>query len=233
MHNPSIKHTLDIFEQFTQKIPPLVPDTLKADVKQAFEQMKHNYDLSLEELEKTVVVFGKKLWPYRKAFEEFFNIYESKFGEKFLIGTMSASLKKRFNEFKEYGGTYRDLHTGNPAVFFSSEERVVLCRDVIGVNEDIRKHTVQAVLATDRARYEKRIVEFQIILDDIEKRLDSLRMMADDEQEHPELASEIREQILSFEYGLCLLGPPHHYDAICNAEGHYSGRKIEKKYHLV
>lgn len=233
MHKPAVQHTLDIFARLTREIPPLVPNIIKEDIKQAFEQMSHNYDLSLEELEKTVIVFGKKLWPYRKAFEEFFDIYESKFGEKFLLGTLSVELKKRYKEFKEYGGEFRDLHTGNPAAFFSSKERVVLCDSLIKVNDDIGAHTAQAVVTTDRINYEKKVVQFQIILDDIEKRLDSLRLMADDEQGHPELAKEIRQQVLSFEYGLCLLGPPHHFDAICNAEEHFMGRKQEKKFQLA
>lgn len=228
MHNPAIRHTIEIFTLLIDELPPLVPESIKKDADQAMEQIHNNFDLTLEELEKTVIVFGKKLWPYRKAFEEFFDIYETRFGEKFLIGTLPPGLKKRYMEFKEYGGTYRDLHTGNPSVFFVADERHLLCKAVIQVNEDVRLHTIQAVLAMDKVNYEKRVVEFQLILDDIEKRLDALRLMADDEQEHPELATEIRQQVLSFEYGLCLLGPPHHYDAICRAQEHYVGRKEER-----
>lgn len=229
MHSLSVKHTLDIFSYFVKKMPPLVPKNIVVDAKQAYEQMKSNLDLKLEEMEKTIIVFGKKLWPYRRAFGEFFDIYENKMGEKFLLGKFEPGLKRRYKEFLEYGGTFRDLHSGNPALFFSADERVQTCKALIEVNEDITKYTAQAVLSSERIQYEKRIVEFQIILDNIEKRLGSLLMMADDEQEHPELAAEIRAQVLSFEYGLCLLGPPHHYDAICQSEEHFEGRKIEYK----
>ena len=230
MQSSSVKHTLDIFAHLIKKLPPLLDKNIKDDCHQAYEQMEHNYDLDMIELEKTIIVFGKILWPYRRAFEEFFNIYESKFGEKFLIGSLTPALKKRYKEFRDYGGVFRDLHSGNPALFFASTERTSICHSLISVNDDIIRYTTQAVLTSDRAKYEKRIVEFQIILDDIEKRLDSLRLMADKEsQEHPELAAEIREQVLSFEYGLCLLGPPHHYDAICRAEEHFVGRAREKK----
>ena len=228
MHNPSIKHTLNVFSHLIKKLPPLVDKNIKADCRRAYEQISQNYDLGLAEFEKTIIIFGKKLWPYRRAFEEFFNLYESKFGEKFLIGKLAPALKKRYKEFREYGGAFRDLHSGNPALFFSPVERVEICRSLMSVNDDIIQYTAQAVLTSDRVAYEKRIVEFQVILDDIEKRLDSLRLMADDEQEHPELAAEIRQQVLSFEYGLCLLGPPHHYAAICQAEDHFVGRRKEK-----
>ena len=210
-------------------MPPSVPAGIKEDMTQALEQLRDNYDLTLVELEQTVIAFGKKLWPYRKAFEEFIDSYEAKSGEKFLLGTLSPALKKRYHEFKKYGGTLRDLHVGSPAEFFTSEERSDLCEALIKMNQDVRAHATQAVLAGDKIRYEKKVVEFQIILDDIEKRLDTLRLMAEDEQEHPELAAEIRAQVLSFEQGLCLLGPPHHYDAVCAAEEHFVGRKEEKK----
>ncbi len=229
MRNPLIKHTLDIFSHLVKQMPPLVPEDIKEDAKQAYEQMKSNFDLEVEELEKTIIVFGKKLWPYRRAFEEFFNVYENDMGEKFLIGKLEPKLKRKYKEFLEYGGTFRDLHTGNPALFFDTEERVQMCEALVDVNGEIARYTAQAVLSSDRVKYEKRIVEFQVILDDIEKRLNTLLMMADDEQEHPELAAEIRQQVLSFEYGLCLLGPPHHYDAICQTEEHFVGRKNEYK----
>src|SRR3989339_72902 len=229
MHNPLMQHTLDIFSHLVKQMPPLVPNDTKEDAKQAYEQMKTNFDLSLEEMEKTIIVFGKKLWPYRRAFEEFFNIHESEMGEKFLVGKLEPKLKRKYKGFLEYGGTFRDLHSGNPAMFFYTEERGQMCEALVGVNEDVARYTAQSVLASERIKYEKKIVEFQVILDDIEKRLNTLLMMADDEQEHPELASEIRQQVLSFEYGLCLLGPPHHYEAICRTEEHFVGRKQEYK----
>lgn len=228
-HSPSVRHTLWIFERLRSETPPLVPKEISADMDQALEQIRSNFDLTLEELEGTFIVFGKKLWPYRKAFEEFLDVSEARLGEKFLLAQLSRGLKQRYEAFKTHGGELRDLHTGSPASFFTASERNELCSALVEMNHEIRKHTVQAVLATERRRYEQRVVEFQIILDDIEKRLDTLRRMADDEQEHPELASEIRAQIRAFEYGLCLLGPEHRYEAVCMAEEHYLGRKEEKR----
>ena len=228
-HSPSVRHTLWIFERLRGDAPPLVPIEISADLDQALEQIRSNFDLTLEELEGTFIVFGKKLWPYRKAFEEFLDVSEARLGEKFLLSEFARGLKQRYEEFKAHGGGLRDLHTGSPASFFTVPERNELCGALVEMNHEIRKYTAQAVLTTERRRYEQRIVEFQIILDDIEKRLDTLRRMADDEQEHPELASEIRAQIRAFEYGLCLLGPEHRYEAVCLAEEHFAGRREEKK----
>ena len=63
----------------------------------------------------------------------------------------------------------------------------------------------------------------------MENRLNALRLMADMEGEHPELAAEIRDQIRAFEQGFALLGPKVRHDAVCNAEGHFQERKLLKK----
>lgn len=224
----SVKYTIDIFARLQRDLAPLVPKEVKADMQQAITQMKENYDLTIDELEDTIISFGKKIWPYRKAFEEFLDTHEAAVGEGFLVAGLSREMKQRYRDFKAYGGTLRDLHVGSPATFFSAEERGFLCEALVEMNLNIRRHTTQSVLSVERQKYENKVVEFQIILDDIEKRLDTLRLMAEGEQEHPELAAEIREQIKSFEFGLCLLGPAHQYEAVCNAEEHFVGRKKEK-----
>lgn len=229
MHLPIVKHTLTIFERLGKQLPPLVPEQIVSDLRHALEQARHNYTLSVEELEEMVLAFGKKLWPYRKAFDEFYDMYEGELGESFLTARMSASLKKRYKEFLSHGGSFRDLHHGRPAQFFAVVERSELCTLLIGTREDVWKHTVQAVTSTQQRRYQDRIVEFHTILEDIDKRLDTLRAMAEDEQEHPELASEMREQIKGFEHGLCLLGPHTGHEAVCYSIPHFHGRKEEKK----
>ncbi|NCO04799.1 MAG: hypothetical protein GW939_01470 [Candidatus Magasanikbacteria bacterium] len=229
MHNPAVQHTLTIFERLCNSLPPLVPETVVQDIEGAYEQMLHNYSLSLDDLERTMIVFGKQIWPYRRAFDEFLSLAEGRMGEVFLRGIFSSSLKKRYNDFALHGGTYRDLYAGAPVSFFTSEERVELCEALVLVRTQLEAHTRQEVLTTEKKWYEQRILEFQAILDDIEKRLDTLRTMADSEQEHPSLAAEIRQHVLSFEYGICALGPHVKHEAVCEAEEYFVGRKKNKQ----
>ncbi len=233
MRKPLIQHSLDIFCKFGQRVPPLVPTEIKTGLKRAYETMLADFDLSLDDLEKTMIEFGKKIWPYRKAFGDFFRVYENKLGERFLIGVLPADVKRKYLEFKECGGDFYDLRSGQPANFFSQDERVALGGALVGINEDIHKYTTQAVLAADRADYEKRVAEFKIIFSDIAKSLAELKSLADACPDYFDLAKEINQQILSFEYGMCLLGPPHHHLDILRAPEYYRGRREEKKYSFV
>lgn len=229
-----LKHTTDIFETLVRQIPPLVPTQVQHDSEMALEQVKKNVHLGVEELEDTMITFGMKLWPYREAFLEFFRVYEGDLGEKLLQQKASRELKMAYNTYKDEGGTFADLHVGKgPIHLFTPAQRGELCKILVDVRQELWNYTRQAVLTKDRKRYERRISEFQKIFLDIERRLDALRDMAEQEQEHPELAHEMREHVRGFEQGLCLLGPKLNYEALCNSEEHFQGRKIDKKKHRV
>jgi hypothetical protein len=100
---------------------------------------------------------------------------------------------------------------------------------LIEVKNEIRATAVQAIKSTEAGRFEARVAEFQNIFSRIEATLHHLERMADEEQEHPHLASEIRAQIRGFEHGLCFLGPEADVGAICLAPEYFGGRKREIK----
>lgn len=234
MHHPHTKHTIDIFARINDRLPPLLPEEIKKEFGHALEHMQSDVTITSVDVEEMVIGMGKKIWPYWKAFGEFLDLYQGKFGEKFLLARLSLALKSKFKDFKEHGGTYQDLRSGHPSDFFgSSEEILEIKQALVEVDGDVHLQAEQAVLSTERIQYEEMVVEFQNILDSIEDRLQTLRTMAEDEEEHPRLAEEIREQIKTFEFGLCLLGPNTRYDHVDHAEDYFVERKISKKLHRL
>lgn len=229
MHHPHTKHTIDIFARMEQNLPPLVPAEVKVEIARALEHLNHNYTVSSTEVDNIVIALGKKVWPYWKAFNEFFVRHIDNLGEKFLLGKLSPALKQRYHELKEYGATYHDLRLGGPLAFFTGEEREILVPLFIEVDGEIRRHTEQAVLTGERQKYEDLIVNFQNILDDIEKRLVSLRKAAEDEEEHHGLAEEIHAQARAFEFGMCFLGPNTSHHAVLNVDDYFEERRLTKK----
>jgi len=229
MHQDSARHTIAIFERLYNYVESVLPIELNQDVVSALEQVKNNYELSVEEIEDTMITFGRYVWPYRKAFEEFLAIYEGRVGEQFMLSHSSVQIKKRYQDFKLHGGSLRDLHSGRPANFFTSEERVKLCEVLVNMNQSLRKHVVQLIKSTESKKFKVSVAEFAQILLEIEQELGFIRCIADSEQEHPQLASEMRAQVRGFDHGFCLLGPEVDFIAVCNMRGHFEGRKKEMK----
>ena len=229
MHHPQVKHTIEIFKRMFGSLPPLVPEEVANEMEHSLLHVQSDYLLTPEEMENMVISLGKKIWPYWKAFEEFYALYQGKLGEKFLIGKLSAGLKKHYQMFKEHGATYSDLRMGKAVEFFSLEERLELKEVLVEVDNELRSYVRQQVVGIDRAKYEELIINFQTTFENIEKRLGTLRLMAEDEAEHPQIAAEIREQVKAFEFGLCLLGPHSRLDELVEFEDYYLERKMTKK----
>lgn len=225
MQQEITQHTLAIFKRLYDFVVLVLPSDLKKEMAHALDHFENDVTLSLDELEKTMVVFGKKVWPYRKALLEMIVMQEGQTGEKFLRAKLSRGMKQKFDAFLASGGSLRDLHTGHSINNFSSDEKQELCVALVELSSDIKNHIAQSVHSTRKKDFEKRVNDFTQILKDLETRLDSLRDMADSEQDHPQLAEEIRDQISGFEFGLCALGPEINYEAVCQAKEHFQGRK--------
>jgi hypothetical protein len=225
-----IPNTLNIFKQLYQYLPPLVPDNIRTDMKEALIQLEHNPHLTIEEVEDTMISFGKKIWPYRKAYHEIVDVYEGKIGETMLVSALPKSIQKKYGEFIAHGGTYRDFVAGGAATeFFEPEERIALTKVLVSVRDAIYQHARQAALSTDITMYQKKIEEFSHVQAEIDAVFEQLHSLADAEQEHPELASEIRAHIRGFEYGLAALGPQASISTMAESIDYFASRKEFKK----
>lgn len=220
-------HTIDIFERLYAQVRLVIPHDMQDEMSHALDHMHGGASPTLQEAEDTLIVFAKRVWPYRKAFEDIVAVEESHRAEKIFLAKLPLLLKKKYRTFVENGGSLFDIHAGRGLHFFSSDERVELCRLWIGVRQDIRAWAIQSIHSTEKRRFDARVREFADMFARIERELQTLEDMADAEQEHPHLAAEIRAQIKGFEYGLSLLGPEADYVAVCQAADHFAGRKVE------
>ena len=101
--------------------------------------------------------------------------------------------------------------------------------DKFGSQDDIDNYTIQAIHSTAKLDWNKRVAEFQIIFAQMENQLNNLRILAQSEAEHPQLAAEIRAQIAAFEEGICLISPAPNLATINRAHEHFIGRKLDIK----
>lgn len=225
-----IPNTLNIFRRLYDYLPPLVPEDVRSDMKEALEQLENNPHLTIAEVEDTMISFGKKIWPYRKAFHEIADVYEGKMGETMLLNSLPKALQKKYGAFIAHGGTYRDFVAGSALTeFFEPEERTALSEVLVALRQHIFEHARQAALSTQKDVYLKKIAEFQQVQAEIESVFEHLHALADAEQEHPELATEIRTHVRGFEYGLAALGPQPTLEQVTGSIDYFAGRKEFKK----
>lgn len=222
-----MQSTIDIFERLYNHLPPLFPSESKEKMGHALNHLKNDGTMTLEAIEDTMIAFGYELWPWNQAFREFMVLAESDIGEHFLLPRLSKQLQTKYHDFKKYGGTFRELHAGSAAHYFTSDERGDLCHALVDMQIDLRTYVSRDIVSLNKKRYLARVSEFQDLLDNIKNTLNHLNDLASTEQDHPTLAAEIRSRVRNFEHGLCLLGPELEYEAVCQSVDFFKGRKHE------
>lgn len=220
-----MRSTLAIFSYLYHTLPPLVPIEIRRRMGLELERFAvsgHNME---NVLEASMLEFGYEVWPYRQAYASILNITEEKLGDHFFIPKLSPELEEKYDNFKRYGGTFRDLHSGNAAHFFTNEERGELCGALVETMNELKSATDREVSGISRGRYLKRVDEFKSMLKEIKRVIARLRHLANKEHDHSQLAEHIRARVHSFEEGLCLLGPDINFDAVCRSEDFFADRR--------
>lgn len=223
-----MQSTLELFRHLYSNVPPLFSQEEKEKMAYALEHLESDPDVMLEEIEDTMIVFGYLVWPWNQAFKEFYSVAEHKVGEHFLLPRLPPELLEKYEEYKGYGGSLRDLHTGNSAHFFqSSFDRQILAVALVEMRQELREYVSREVMSTERNKYLKRVCRFGVLVDDIRKTVQQLRDLSDREHDHPSLAREIKARAKAFEYGLCFLGPELEYHDVMGSPEFFGGRKKE------
>jgi len=224
---PLTIHTIAIFRQLYEFVAAVLPDDLREEMKHALEHIEGDSDISREDIEDTMIIFGKRVWPYRKALQERIELHEGSLGDQFFKSALGRPMQRRFEEFLEHGGTPRDIHSGAPAHFFSVEERVELNHALVDMHLQIRAYALQHLKGLGAKEFQTHVTDFTTILEDLDAELDHIRTMADAVQEHPLLAREMREHVRGFEHGLAFLGPEYTHEEVLQAKEHFMGRRRE------
>ena len=229
MHSHPFHYSVSFFEQLYHDLPPLFPKADREAMQNAREHMQHNHSLTAEEIEHTTVVFGMKIWPYRRAFEEFYEKVEQRRADEFFEAHARPhpAFAAWWKEWRGQGHHAAALFRGAAATWssLSSEERVALCDVCVSVKQDLKHAATALVSGQERAAYEKRVVEFTVLQEAIQERLGRLRELADDAQEHPRLATEIRQAVRDFEKGLAFMQPHTTFEEVCHLEARVPVRR--------
>ncbi|MBI2444597.1 MAG: hypothetical protein HYV42_05160 [Candidatus Magasanikbacteria bacterium] len=220
-----MQSTLALFRRLYNTLPPLIPEATKQKMAHAVQHLEADPTVSLAEVEDTMIAFGQEVWPWSQAYREFLALAEARVGEHFLLPKLSPALQHKYHEFRLYGGTLRDLHSGRPAEWFTAEERGELCGALVAVQQELREYVNRALVGLEKTRYLRRVNEFTEILKSIRGQLQALNVLAASEQQHPTLASEIRAQVRAFELGLCLLAPEPDHGAVCRSVDFFNSRR--------
>jgi len=130
--------TIDLLKQVIDKAPVFFPARRKKEMKAVLEQLRINIFVPLADIEKTIVDFGREIWPYRKAFWSIHDTDGKPKEESYLREeTKKEGILAQYENFLKKGGQHEDLRAGSQRfeVFFTPEEKISLIRARMNAHE--------------------------------------------------------------------------------------------------
>jgi len=220
-----MQHTFSLFRRLYDRLPPLFPNEKKEKLKQAVERFEGQLPKVLTEIEEVFLPFGYDLWPWNEAYREFESKWENHLGEQFFLANLSAPAQERYFEFKNYGGSLGELHSGRPAGFFDSDKRAEIMPALVEMKKKVREYAHRELVGLSKQTYLRRVEELEMITEEIKNLVVRMRELARLEEEHQNLAQEIEARSRAIEYGLCHLGPPVRLQDVKESVDFFHGRK--------
>ncbi len=227
---PGIKHILTIYQHLYDRVPPLVSEELRNALNQEITRLKNKEDVTSEEIEASMVSYGKQLWPYIKAFEEMVMLHESRMADKLFHQKASSTLRKKYALVCKLGSGFVPVCYGVSADHFDHDERRELNEVLVDLKKDIRRYAMQAVMTHDRKTYEQKIGYYGNLVEEINATIMALNAFADEQAEvHDDLAQDAESKVRAIEQSLAFIGPTLNIQEIRQAPEYYQGKREERK----
>jgi len=218
------KYTLQLFRHLYDNLPPLFPEDSREEMRSRLEELEQRDDLELGDVEQEMVKHGFNVWPFHQAHKDFMEESTDKMGDHFLEPHFDDKLKKKYSDFKGYGGNRNDLYSGRAADYFNEDERIQIADALVRAKNNLSEYVTRDVQGINKEKYLGRVKKYHYVLEEIKDELDELRKLADKE-DHDLLAEQIRAKIEDVEHSFAHLGKELQFHEIFNAADFFLGRK--------
>jgi len=214
-----MKYTTQLLQRLLDQLPPFFPPESAVSAKKYYTEC-----ISLEDSEHGLVALGYAVWPYRQAHRKFLDAAEAALGAHFVLPRVSENLKNKLETYRAHGMDDKHWQSGATADYFNSEERLELSQALALAQEDLRQYTHRQIISTSRKQYLEQVAKYQEILDSLKIKIEELKELAGQADNHPGLQADILDRVNTLEQGLCNLAPePTIADAELVLE-HFRGR---------
>ncbi len=177
--------------------------------------------IRLPEIEKTIIEFGKEIWPYRKAFDDLHDRYGRAKETAMMREKLDPETLSKMLEFVRDGGHLEDARNG--ALLeesFTPEEKFAIGQALLSAHEAVKEEIEKQCAGEKKAECETLVKYFQEAEQKFMDRVDTLRGMG---EASPHWTADILEKVRAFEEGFGFLGREFTLDDVNAAIEYYRG----------
>lgn len=210
-----LKHILDKTEH------TLFPPERLLEMHKEYKRLAADPATTLDTVEKTIITFGKELWPYHEGLEELYRRHGKKKEEARVRETLNPELREKYDRYIAAGGSLGDFRRGSDTeVYFTPEEKYELGHAVVEAHAETMREIAGSCRADKQHECEEVIEDHRNKLTRIEKKLLVLRDLA---RSSDTWRAEIEDKINVFEHAFGYLERTFHESDLDGTIDYYQG----------
>jgi hypothetical protein len=191
---PRYQYSLDLLRQVIAKAPNFFPSGRRLDMEDELRRLEGDSTALREAIENTIIVFGREIWPYRKAFWHIHDTDGRHDEDRYLRESMAPELTARYDEFLKKGFSIKDIrHGGEFESFFTPEEKQQLIAAKLAAHDKVVA-AIEALCAGEHKEVcENALAGYKEEVKRIEGLIAELRSLAEkSEKWRPEILDKVR-----------------------------------------
>ncbi|MFH0928415.1 MAG: hypothetical protein V1821_02990 [bacterium] len=194
LQNHPHKYALDLLRVTLDHMPDVVPEQAREEAHRALDRFTNDPGASLEAIELEIAKVGKLSWPYRKAYEDFFEQFGEKIKEELFIEELSPEVREKYLAWCKVGNNFKDLR--NASKFdrdFVASDRFLIEEALLSAEEGAKSQIDGQITGERQHEYQTLLQKYQETEELLLKKLAELKSMAaESEKWSPEILNKVR-----------------------------------------
>ena len=196
---------LRLFGEAIEKAPATFPMERKEKIKNKYEEFLKDKKIACARIEEAAVLFGREVWPYRKAWKETYEKYGRPKEAEYFEKNLPKTLHDKYFSCKVKGGGHclREYRMcGLMETCFTPEEKFSLDETVISALGQAKSDVDKIVLGEKKDEYQKLFDKWIAEQKIMALRVEELKKMAG---ANPKWQAEILDKAKTIEEGWSMI----------------------------
>jgi len=197
--------TLNLFLEMIEKAPVTFPAERKEEMEKKREVFLKDKKIACAKVEEAVVFFGRKIWPYREAWQEIYEKYGRPKEAEYFEKNLPKELHEKYFACKVKGGGHclREYRMcGLMEKCFSPDEKFFLDQTVISTLSKTKEEVDKLVLGEKKEEYQSLFEKWSALQKTMAEKIEELKKMA---RANLKWRAEILDKIKTIEHGWSMI----------------------------
>ncbi len=195
----TFEYTLDLLRTVIHSMPAVFPRDRHEQMDKQLDAFLNDSNAKKEDIEATIVAFGKEIWPYYEAYEQFYRTHGEAREREAMRLQLGDRVRGIFDQFVSEGGKIEDVRGGaRLETVFDEDAKVEIVNAELEAHDAVHDEMEKLIAGEMAAEFSQQLNDHQKKLIAYEEKIAELRLLA---SRDPRSAPEILDKAKTYEQG--------------------------------